>query len=160
MTFYADVIQKSPLFRSPNRVSDLAMLEPVTRNAIAALIAEAASTGVRLRVTETYRSSELQSELYHRGLSQLETVGVHHYGLAADFVRLNADGSADWASKDYAFLAALAPKHGLISGINWGEPNVAHSFVDTDHCQRVRVADQARLFSGAWYPDAAYNPNA
>lgn len=160
MTFYIDVIQKSLLFRSPNRISDVALLEPGTRAAVQALIAEASTMGIRLRVTETYRSSALQAELYHKGLSQLETVGVHHYGLAADFVRLNTDGSADWANKDYAFLASLAPKHGLISGINWGEPNVSHSFVDTDHCQRVRVADQARLFSGAWYPGADYDPNA
>jgi hypothetical protein len=148
--FYIDVIQNDPRFRSVDPVRDIAMLEPVTRAAVEAIITEAAEQGITLQVTETYRSVERQQHLYETHATQLKDVGVHHYGLAADFCKI-VDGEASWTG-DWKFLRDLADKHGLVSGVDWGHPDRPHSFCDSDHVQRIDVSDQSRLFAGNWYP--------
>ena len=154
--FYTDIIQNDPRFHSTQSIRDPNLLEPVTRAAVAAIIADAEAMGIRLIVTETYRSADRQAMLFQQGATQLKEVGVHHYGLAADFAKI-IDGAASWAG-DWAFLRDLAGKYGLISGLDWGLPGVHHSFVDPDHVQRCPVAQQRELFSGAWYPDSDAPP--
>lgn len=150
--FYEDIIRKSGYFDSPGAVRDINLLEPVTRAAVVAIISDAAKLNppIKLIVTETYRSQERQQQLYSQGLTQLRTVGVHHYGLAADFCKV-VNGLASWGG-DWSFLRDLAVKHGLISGLDWGLPGEQHSFVDPDHVQRVAVDQQGELFAGTWYP--------
>ena len=154
--FYTDVICKDPRFHSTAQCRDIALLEPVTRAAVQSIIADAAAMGITLRVSETYRSQELQTKDYEEGASQLKTVGVHHYGLACDFFKV-VNGKASWAG-DWTFLSRLARKHGMISGLDWGHEYVPDGFHDPDHVQRIAVADQSKLFSGEWYPDATYTP--
>ena len=154
--FYTDVIQKDSRFNTTQSVRDVNLLEPVTRSAVASIIADAAAMGIELIVTETYRSANRQAMLFQQGATQLKAVGVHHYGLAADFAKI-IDGKASWAG-DWAFLRDLAGKHGLISGLDWGAPGISHSFVDPDHVQRCSVAQQTALFAGDWYPDSDIPP--
>ena len=141
--FYTDVIQKDARFHSTKRVSDPALLEPVTRAAVQAVIQDAAAHGIQLMIYETYRSQERQLDLFNQHASQLKNVGVHHYGLACDVVK-DVNGDPSWKG-DFSFLAGLAKTHGLIWGGDWGTPNVHHSFQDNDHVQRCRVPDQAKL---------------
>ncbi len=148
--FFADVIRHDPRFLSPGQIRDTQLLEPITRAAVAAVVAEAAAMGIALQVTETFRSQARQAQLFARRATQLEKVGVHHYGLACDFARIE-DGKADWNAADWTFLGPLAAKHGLVWGGDW-------SLRDLVHVQRVAVADQNKLFSGAWYPDENYSP--
>jgi D-alanyl-D-alanine carboxypeptidase-like protein len=159
MSFYTDVIQKDPRFHSTVAVNDLSLLEPSFRAAIVALVTDAlltAAGAVHLRPLETYRSAELQEIYYKRGATQLQHVGVHHYGLACD-LGIVLGGQVNWKT-DYSLLGHLAAKHGLVWGGDWGTPGQPHSFRDYDHLQRIAVADQPRLFSGTWYPDALYRP--
>lgn len=158
MSFYTEVIMADPRFRSTESIRDLALLEPETRAAVEGIIADAKQQGIDLIVAETYRSAERQQMLFQHGATKLQAVGVHHYGLAADFARL-VDGKAFW-SGSWAFLGELADRHELIWGGNWGTPGMAHSFVDFDHVQRCALADQRRLFAGIWYPDVNYDPCA
>jgi hypothetical protein len=150
MSFFTDVIQNDPRYVSSLPCKDMALLEPVTRAAVQAIIADAAAQGITLIVTETFRSEARQQALFQQGATQLRTVGVHHYGLAADFAKI-IDGKASWAG-DWSFLRDLADRHGMISGLDWGQPAVKHSFVDPDHVQRCSVAEQTGLFAGTWYP--------
>jgi hypothetical protein len=155
MSFYTDFIQKSPLFNNPAECRDQSMLEPGFGAAVKAIIAEAAAMGITLMVTETFRSQARQQQLFRQGATQLNgltpaTIGVHHFGLAADFCKI-IDGKASWAG-DWSFLRDLADKHGLVSGVDWGQPNVKHSFIDPDHVQGCTVAQQSLLFAGTWYP--------
>jgi hypothetical protein len=154
--FYLTTLTVDPRFNSPERQSSTDLLEPVTRAAVAAIIADAKAQGIELQVTETFRSEARQQQLYDQGATQLEHVGTHGFGIAADFCKI-INGEASWAG-DWSFLAVLAKKHGLVSGFDWGQPGVHHSFVDSDHCQRCRVSDQAQLFAGTWFPDSSYNP--
>ena len=154
--FYTGVITHDPRFNTTHRVSDLALLEPITGAAVVAIMAEAKASGHDMVVFETYRSQQRQAQLYDQGVTQLQKVGVHHYGLACDIVKL-VDGEPSWDG-DFSFFGVLAKKHGLIWGGDWGTPNRPHSFRDTCHVQRCAIGDQGRLFSGDWYPDKSYDP--
>lgn len=153
MSFYTDVIQQDPRFRSTEAVRDPELLEPATRAAVQAIIDGAAQQGITLEVTETYRSQERQQQLFAQHATQLQTVGVHHFGLAADFCKI-VDGKASWDG-DWSFLAPLCAANGMIWGGDWGEPDRPHTFRDHDHVQRCEVSQQPLLFAGTWYPDAS-----
>lgn len=156
-SFYDTVIRNSKAFRSDAVCKDVAMLEPGTRAAVAALVAEAVQHGHDLRVLETYRSQTRQSYLFSRRATQLRTVGCHGYGVAVDF-GVFVKGVYQGANGPYVFLRDLARKHGLISGQDWGHSHTG-SFVDSGHVQAVPVWRQAALFSGNWYPPAeGYDP--
>ena len=156
MSFYTDVIQKSPLFHTTNMVNSLDLLFPAFKSKVEALMVESAAAGQPLKILETYRSNERQVQLFNQHATKLKNVGVHHYGLACDIVKL-VHGQPSFEG-DYTFLCELATKHGLISGANWGTPKAVHTFKDMDHVQFVSVKDQNKLFNGSWYPDANYDP--
>lgn len=155
-TFYSDIICADTRFSSLNRVADSSLLEPMTRRLVEALIASAHQMGIEVMIYETYRSQNRQQALFENGASKLRTVGVHHYGLACDIVRV-VSGEPSWKG-DFSFLGQLAHSSGLIWGGDWGDPSIKHSFIDSVHVQRCTVARQGNLFAGAWYPDDAYNP--
>jgi hypothetical protein len=156
MNFYTDFLVKSSYFHNRTRVTDLAYLEPITRAAIENILADSAAAGQPLILFETYRSPQRQQFLFDQKATQLKEVGVHGYGLAADLVK-DLYGQPSWAG-DFMFLADLAKKHGLISGLDWGHYGVKNTFVDACHVQRIRVDDQAKLFNGTWFPENDYSP--
>jgi hypothetical protein len=156
MNFYTSVIQADPRFTSTARISDLALLEPITRTAVQSIITEAAAMSLPVEPFETFRSDARQAMLFNEKATKLRQVGVHHFGLACDLVRV-VQGEPNW-KVDYSFLLILARKYGLISGQDWGQPNVKHTFIDADHVQRIAVSQQGALFAGKWYPNDAYNP--
>lgn len=157
--FYNTVIRNSKYFGSDVVCKDPAMLEPGTRSAVFALIADAKTQNVDLRLLETYRSQTRQSALFMKHATQLRAVGCHGYGVAADFgVFIN--GVYQGNEKPYEPLRELARKHGLISGIDWGHPKTG-SFTDSGHVQRVPVWRQSALFNSSWYPpEIGYDPYA
>jgi len=155
-TFYSEVIAKDSRFNSLARVFDASLLEPMTRQLVERLLDSANKMGVELMIYETYRSPDRQQELFNSGASKLRTVGVHHYGLACDIVRL-VGGEPCWKG-DFTFLGQLAQSCGLIWGGDWGAPHIKHSFIDSVHVQRCTVVRQGDLFAGVWYPDESYNP--
>lgn len=158
MSFYDTIIRNSKSFRSDVVCKDLSLLEPGTRSAVLALIADAKSQNIDLRLMETYRSQTRQSALFVKHFTQLRVVGCHGYGVAADlgvFVNNTYQGNA----KPYVFLRQMARKHGLVSGQDWGHAHTG-SFVDSGHVQRVPVWRQDALFGGSWYPPESYDPYA
>ena len=154
--FFEDVIKKSSKFHSTNRVSDENLLEPNVLRKVKTIIEEAHAHGVDLMIFETYRSQERQKALFEQGASKLRQVGVHHYGLACDIVKV-VHGEPSWKGS-FDLLGHLATSHQLIWGGDWGKPGAKHSFVDAVHVQWCSLADQAKLFAGTWYPDDSYNP--
>ncbi|HEV3038755.1 MAG TPA: M15 family metallopeptidase [Candidatus Angelobacter sp.] len=154
--FFEGVIQQDSRFHSMQPVNDPMLLEPKTRAAVDAIIADAAAHGVALMIFETYRSQERQALLYSQHVTQLKTVGVHHYGLACDLVK-RVNGEPSWKG-DFSLIGQLAKGYGLIWGGDWGRPDIPHSFRDYPHVQRCSIIDQAKLFRGEWYPDDQYDP--
>jgi len=154
--FYIDVISQDPRFDSAARISDPSLLEPTTRQLVEKIVTLAHRMGIEVMIYETYRTQSRQQALFNSGASKLRTVGVHHYGLACDIVRV-VGGEPCWKG-DFTFLGQLAESSGLIWGGDWGAPHIKHSFVDSVHVQRCTVARQGDLFAGIWYPDDSYNP--
>jgi hypothetical protein len=154
--FYTEVLSLDPRFEVVYRVSDPFLLEPATRLLVAGIISAAKQMGIELMVYETYRSQQRQQELFKNGATKLHNVGVHHYGLACDIVRV-VGGEPSWKG-DFSFLGRLAGSSGMIWGGDWGAPEIRHSFIDAVHVQRCTVARQSDLFAGVWFPDATYNP--
>ena len=130
-------------FHSPERIADPGLLYPPFRRKVEAILRGAKAQGQDYVLFETYRSQERQVELFRQGVTQLRTVGVHHFGLAADLVR-RVDGRLTW-SADYRLLGELADEEGLVWGGRW-------KFRDAAHIQAIAVKDQARLFRGEWFP--------
>ncbi len=133
------------------------MLEPTFRTQVEAFMTASKMAGTELAVTETYRSSQRQQTLFDQGATQLRTVGVHHYGLACDFVKV-IDGHASYDG-DWTFMVGIAtqvsqPTRQVVSGYDWGRPDQPHSFRDSDHIQGCTIEQQTGLFAGSWYPDA------
>jgi hypothetical protein len=154
--FFTDVISNDVRFNSAARINDLALLEPVTRALVQQIIAGAKNLGIDVMVFETYRSEARQEDLFNQHATQLRTVGVHHYGLACDIVKV-ISGEPSWKG-DFSFLGQLAHSAGLIWGGDWGDPTRPHSFIDAVHVQRCTVARQPELFGGTFYPNDTYNP--
>jgi hypothetical protein len=154
--FFTDVLQQDLRFHSRKPLSELDLLEPITRSLVQQVIQEAATLGISLIAFETYRSQDRQLDLFDQGKSQLHTVGVHHYGLACDLVR-DVCGQPSWEG-DFSFLKIIAKRHQLIWGGDWGTPCQTHKLYDAVHVQRCSVARQGSLFRGEWYPDEDYDP--
>jgi hypothetical protein len=154
--FYTDFICQDSRYDSVPRVGDPSLLEPITRQLVESLITSARQMGIQVEIYETYRSQQRQQLLFDNGATKLRSVGVHHYGLACDIVRV-VGGEPSWKG-DFTFLGQLAHSSGLIWGGDWGDPNMKHSFVDSVHVQRCTVSRQGDLFAGNWYPGDGYNP--
>ena len=112
------MISQDPRFDSVARVSDPSLLEPATRKLVERVISAAQQMGIAIMIYETYRSQDRQQELFSQGATKLRQVGVHHYGLACDVVRV-VGGEPSWKG-DFSFLGQLAQSSGLIWGGDWG----------------------------------------
>jgi hypothetical protein len=154
--FFKDVIATDARYSSPARIADVDLLEPLTRQLVSKILSAAQNLGIQVAIFETYRSQARQQALYAQGLTQLAHVGVHHYGLACDIVKV-INGEPSWKG-DFGFLGQLAHSAGLIWGGDWGNPDIGHDFIDSVHVQRCTVARQPELFAGNWYPSDGYNP--
>jgi hypothetical protein len=104
--FYTDVISGDAWFESVNRVSDPSLLEPSTRQLVMGIISAAHGMGIELMIHASYPSQDRQQELFNPSATKLRTVGVHHYGLACNIVRVVAD-EPSWKG-DFSFLGYLA----------------------------------------------------
>ena len=120
--FYTDTIQYDKRFNSTERISDILLLEPVTRKIVQSIIEQAKLNGLELMVFETYRSQDRQALLYERGATKLQKVGVHHYGLACDIVR-SINGEPSWKG-DFSLLGQLA-WHNKVTG----EPQLSNTLL-------------------------------
>ena len=77
---------------------------PATRHRVPAIVSGIYPMG--LMIYETYRSRDRPQALFNQGAAKLPTVGVHHYGLACDIVRV-AEGEPSWKG-DFSFPGQLA----------------------------------------------------
>src|SRR3954469_22766764 len=120
--FYTDIIKKDPRFKSLKAIHDMGLLEPVTRQLVQQIIADAAAQGIKLMAYETYRSQERQAQLFAQGATKLKTVGTHHYGISCDLVK-DVGGEPSWKG-DFKFLGHAAayeisqvpdPRHGDVA---------------------------------------------
>jgi hypothetical protein len=90
-SFYEDVIKNDPRFNSVKRVNDPELLEPVTRAAINSIVEDARALGIDLMVFETYPVRPASRNCSIKVPQSCGSLGVHHYGLACDLVKVVRD---------------------------------------------------------------------
>jgi hypothetical protein len=140
--------------------SNVAVLAPKFRDAVARILARLDELGMKGRVAETLRTNARQQYLYGFGRDYDDDRGVvtqsdnafttwHGYGLAVDIV----SATLEWAAPTtfWEALARLALTEGLTSGADWNR-NGLHDekFCDRPHVQwycpgmHVAPSDHAR----------------
>jgi len=149
--WYSDVIEKSPLFHTAETVGEegAALLYPPFRRKVERLAEALDAQGLPFRLFETYRSAERQRRLFDRGATRLRSNGMHHFGVAADFVP-RTGGRWNWDVPRALWLrfGELARREGLVWGGDWKR------FVDCPHVQLVPVSGQKDITAGRYPADA------
>jgi D-alanyl-D-alanine dipeptidase len=127
-------------------------LHPAVRPIFEAFITACeAALGVRIRITQGWRSTEAQQHLYEQGRTRPGKIvthapggsSYHNYGLAVDLAVLSPDGAQVQWDYDMATLTPMAQKYGLEWGGDWksikDRPHFQKSFGLTVHELQERV---------------------
>jgi hypothetical protein len=133
--FYTDAIRKDARFASLQPIHDLALLEPVTRSKVLAIIADAAAAGIKLMPTRPAEARPGKRGSIIRGQPSSKPWACITMGSLATWS--NIAGEPSWKG-DFAFLGRLAKKHKMIWGGDWGSPGARHKFVDSVACPALR----------------------
>ena len=123
-------------------------LHPSIRDKAREFLNKAEAQGIKLRITDGYRSPEKQDELYAQGRTKAGSIvtnakkfeSLHNYGLAADVVPL-VNGSADWNSKEWSKIGDIGKSIGFAQGGDWT------GFVDRPHFEMTFGKSIAQLKS-------------
>ncbi|MBT2639309.1 M15 family metallopeptidase [Bacillus sp. ISL-39] len=111
-------------------------LHPVVQKNKDVLIQKAAEKGIRVLVTDGFRSFEEQNQLYEKGRSKEGQIvthakggdSYHNFGLAIDFALLNKQGKALWdttydgnenGKSDWMEVVGIAKELGFTWGGDW-----------------------------------------
>ncbi|MFD2613378.1 M15 family metallopeptidase [Paenibacillus gansuensis] len=130
----------------PRVQPDITALHPVLIQKKSELVQLAEAKGIRIVITDGFRSFEEQDALYAQGRSAEGAVvtkarggeSYHNYGLALDFALRTKDGGVTWemntdgngnGAKDWMEVVGIAKKLGFEWGGDWPE------FKDYPHLQ-------------------------
>lgn len=117
---------------------DINQLLPTVKAAAEAALAECKKRGIPIFVTQTWRSSEYQHQLYRQGKTKLDgSKGMHEFRVAID-IATNIPGDL-YNEKTLQAAATIFKSHGFVWGGDWT------SFVDKPHFQFVTIAEQDKI---------------
>jgi peptidoglycan L-alanyl-D-glutamate endopeptidase CwlK len=145
---WIDSIQDQPAPTAPEaeRSTSITSLNPIVAQKADTLVAQTGKIGIKILITDDFRSSEEQNVLYKQGRSEPGQVvtnvkggaSFHNYGLAVDFALVKPDGDVIWDMKydgngngkaDWMEVVTTAKKLGFTWGGDWT------SFKDYPHLQ-------------------------
>lgn len=116
------------------RIDSVDLLVEPFRSTVKLIIEDLTRAGSKLRVFETRRSLDRQSEIFRQGFSKTMK-SKHLEGKACDFVVFD-EGKWSWDSKkyksEYALLGNLVKQY---KGIRWG--GLFKKIVDLPHIEAV-----------------------
>ena len=136
-----------PKTNVPSR--DTRQLLPTVQLAANNAIKECVKRGIKIFVTQTWRSSEYQHELFKQGKTKLDGgKGMHEFRVALD-IATNVKGNL-YHEPTLKAAAAIFKKYGFTWGGDWT------SFVDKPHFQFCTVPEQDKIRS-LKTPDAIEN---
>jgi len=152
----ADLTHSKP----KQRESVTAKLHPIVSRQADRLVQLTEEQGIRILITDGFRSAAEQDALYRKGREDDGAVvtnakggqSYHNFGLAIDFALLTASGSASWDMKadlngngkaDWMEVVSLAKSLGFEWGGEWAQ------FPDYPHLQMTFGYSIRELQSGA-----------
>lgn len=119
-------------------MADLKNMHPVLQTLADKFVKACAQKNITVGITQGFRSTEYQNELYAQGRTKAGKIvtnckggqSPHNYGLAFDFC-LYTNGKVDWDSrnKNWAIAGAIGESLGMEWGGRWKQ------FVDLPHLQ-------------------------
>ncbi|WP_336773613.1 M15 family metallopeptidase [Paenibacillus sp. MMO-58] len=132
--------------QAPAKTTAIAGLHPIVAEKADELVALTGKQGIKIMITDDFRSSEEQNALYKKGRSEPGQVvtnvkggaSYHNYGLAVDFALVKPDGDVIWdmeydgngnGKSDWMEVVSAAKKLGFAWGGDWT------SFKDYPHLQ-------------------------
>ncbi|GMK49163.1 M15 family metallopeptidase [Paenibacillus glycanilyticus] len=132
--------------QAPAKSTAIAGLHPIVAEKADELVAQTGKLGIKIMITDDFRSSEEQNALYKKGRSEPGQVvtnvkggaSYHNYGLAVDFALVKPDGDVIWdmeydgngnGKSDWMEVVSAAKKLGFAWGGDWT------SFKDYPHLQ-------------------------
>ncbi|MCK9860855.1 M15 family metallopeptidase [Paenibacillus sp. ATY16] len=132
--------------QAPAKSTEIAGLHPIVAEKADELVAQTGKLGIKIMITDDFRSSEEQNALYKKGRSEPGQVvtnvkggaSYHNYGLAVDFALVKPDGDVIWdmeydgngnGKSDWMEVVSAAKKLGFAWGGDWT------SFKDYPHLQ-------------------------
>jgi N-acetylmuramoyl-L-alanine amidase len=132
--------------QAPVRSTTITGLNPIVAAKADSLVAQTGKIGIKILITDDFRSSEEQNALYKQGRSEPGQVvtnvkggaSYHNYGLAVDFALVKPDGDVIWdmeydgngnGKSDWLEVVSAAKKLGFTWGGDWT------SFKDYPHLQ-------------------------
>ncbi|ACT03991.1 M15 family metallopeptidase [Paenibacillus sp. JDR-2] len=132
--------------QAPAKSTAIAGLHPIVAEKADELVAQTGKLGIKIMITDDFRSSEEQNTLYKKGRSEPGQVvtnvkggaSYHNYGLAVDFALVKPDGDVIWdmeydgngnGKSDWMEVVSAAKKLGFAWGGDWT------SFKDYPHLQ-------------------------
>ncbi len=145
---------------------DTALLYPAFWARLDALLRDASAQGSNYWVVSGFRSYVEQGALYDQGRTEPGEIvtwaqpgeSAHNFGVAADLCRdlfIERKGlQPDYRPESYEALRELAPKHGLVWGGTWNQPDRPHlnlpGFVTRVQLIPLRAAYEAGGLSAAF----------
>jgi peptidoglycan L-alanyl-D-glutamate endopeptidase CwlK len=144
---------KKPITNSSDKISTLdSRFQPMVRNFLEAV----AQKGIRIKITEGYRSNERQEELYAQGRTKPGPIvthakpgsSLHNFGLAIDVAAVDENGKVSWPNevKYWKTLGDI----GRSVGLKWGG-DFPSAQTDLPHFQYpIRMAD---IYTGSFKPE-------
>ncbi|NIK70699.1 MULTISPECIES: M15 family metallopeptidase [unclassified Paenibacillus] len=132
--------------QAPAKSTAIVGLHPIVAEKADELVAQTGKLGIKIMITDDFRSSEEQNALYKKGRSEPGQVvtnvrggaSYHNYGLAVDFALVKPDGDVIWdmeydgnrnGKSDWMEVVSAAKKLGFAWGGDWT------SFKDYPHLQ-------------------------
>lgn len=118
-------------------------LNPIVEKAKRQLVGQMADKGIRVLISDEFRSAEEQDKLYEQGRTASGSVvtnarggeSYHNYGLAIDFALLDQAGNALWdleydgngnGVSDWMEVVDAAKELGFEWGGDWANPDYPH----------------------------------
>jgi len=113
-------------------------LQPKIQNDVVAFIIDAQNQGIKVRITDGFRSYAEQDALYAQGRTTSGSIVTnakagqswHNFGLAIDVVEI-VNGAAQYTDASYAKIAVIGKQHGFVWGGDWT------SFKDKPHFEKT-----------------------
>ena len=133
-------------------IKDLSSLLPNAKKAAQLFLKECEKAGLKVRITETYRSQKRQNELYEQGRTKpgkvvTWTKNSRHTSRRAWDICQNIKGKEYDQSEDFfGKCGKIAKKLGITWGGEWKTPDKPHFEVNSDWKDPLEKIDMEELF--------------